>query len=238
MTESTEYKNLDQIFEPIIVVDGKLNTQYYNHYFATFTKSSPRILKKVGDIRNLISFDQDILKKLVDVCIRDGKTVVSEEVNIELIQNPDTNYTVVFKVIPMAEDLYMVCLNDLSVENQLFDKYRAQLEELRKTHEQIVHNDKLATLGELTAGISHEINNPLTVAYGNAQNIDFFLQDETLETQKEEVIASNKRIMDALERITNIISNMKSYIHSPQQQLEYCELQTILENRNRSGLHR
>src|SRR5258708_13016441 len=34
-------------------------------------------------------------------------------------------------------------------------------QELREKHEQLVQAGKLATLGELTTGVSHELNNPL-----------------------------------------------------------------------------
>ena len=37
------------------------------------------------------------------------------------------------------------------------------LEELRNTQEQLVESEKMASLGQLTAGIAHEINNPLNV---------------------------------------------------------------------------
>ena len=57
----------------------------------------------------------------------------------------------------------------IAIENtRLFDEVQARtrelaasLEDLRKTQDRLVQSEKLASLGQLTAGIAHEIKNPL-----------------------------------------------------------------------------
>ncbi|MBF2083535.1 CHASE4 domain-containing protein [Thermoleptolyngbya sp. C42_A2020_037] len=41
------------------------------------------------------------------------------------------------------------------------------LQELRKTQSQLLHSEKMSSLGQLVAGIAHEINNPIGFIYGN-----------------------------------------------------------------------
>lgn len=52
---------------------------------------------------------------------------------------------------------------------ELHDRVNDKTKALKEAQEQIVKTQKLAALGELGAGVAHEINNPLTAVVGNAQ---------------------------------------------------------------------
>jgi signal transduction histidine kinase len=63
-----------------------------------------------------------------------------------------------------------VAVGDLSVRvpvraggdvGQLATSFNMMLDELQATHDQLVHSEKLASLGQLAAGVAHELNNPL-----------------------------------------------------------------------------
>lgn len=57
------------------------------------------------------------------------------------------------------------------------------LSELKNTQAQLIQSEKLASLGQLTAGIAHEINNPINFVASNAQalKLDFGEIDDLLE---------------------------------------------------------
>ncbi|BAY09837.1 GAF domain-containing sensor histidine kinase [Calothrix sp. NIES-2098] len=51
------------------------------------------------------------------------------------------------------------------------------LNELRTAQMQIIHAEKMASLGQLVAGVAHEINNPINFIYGNLEHAHQYTKD-------------------------------------------------------------
>lgn len=49
--------------------------------------------------------------------------------------------------------------------------------ELRHTQAQLLHSEKMSSLGHLVAGIAHEINNPITFIHGNLPHVQQYIQN-------------------------------------------------------------
>ncbi len=56
-------------------------------------------------------------------------------------------------------------------------KLEKSLEELQKTQAQLIQAEKMSSLGQLVAGIAHEINNPVNFIHGNLKYIKDYTQD-------------------------------------------------------------
>ncbi|MBF0290411.1 MAG: response regulator [SAR324 cluster bacterium] len=75
------------------------------------------------------------------------------------------------------------------------------LEQLRKTQKQLVVQEKLASLGSLTAGIAHEIKNPLNFVNNFAEMCQELVQQLQAEMEKEETNQNKKEIHQILEML-------------------------------------
>lgn len=51
------------------------------------------------------------------------------------------------------------------------------LQELRRTQSQLIQSEKMSNLGQLVAGVAHEINNPVSCIYGNLPHANGYIQD-------------------------------------------------------------
>jgi len=81
-------------------------------------------------------------------------------------QLEEYNFTLENKVAERTEELHQ--------KNQ--DLYHA-LRQLQKTQAQLIQTEKLSSLGQMVAGIAHEINNPVGFIYGNVHYAQDYIHD-------------------------------------------------------------
>lgn len=219
------FEYLDDLFEPALVADEFGAIVYYNASFLTLFRTTPRVLKKQLDFNEYLT---SIIPSFSTFCSKISKDEQKLSSEMNFLVDGHTG-TIIIKGVKKADGHCLLVFKDVTVEKVLNDKYRAQLEELRNTHAQIIQSDKLKVIGEMTANISHEINNPLTVAVGNSELIGFALDCNDLNTQKESIAKFQSNIVHSLDRINKIISNMKEYLHKSEDKKEYCDAKEVVE---------
>lgn len=98
--------------------------------------------------------------------------------------------------------------NDKVVEQYL--ELKKQYEELENSHQRLLLSDKMASVGLLTAGIAHEINNPLFVITGYLDVINDMVG--TGEVSVEELRGIAEKLNTASKSIVKLVSGIKTYV--------------------------
>lgn len=89
--------------------------------------------------------------------------------------------------------------------------------QLETTTRQLVMSEKLAAIGEITAGVAHEINNPIAVMQGNLEVIRQVMGPEARQAQTEFQL-----IEQQMDRITEIVTKLLQFA-KPQEYSGYTE---------------
>ena len=192
-----------------------------------FNEESERILdynsnEVIGKVNILQFFDQNEIKLFADnsneekvdsfsLLIKDANKGIYTEKQISYLsrsKNPTqvklaisslkNNENVIYGYMAIAKDM----TNELLIQNKL-DEERVKA----------VHNSKLISLGELSAGIMHEINNPLSII---AASVQLLKKSHDVPVQ-----FANKceQIEKAMSRILKIVSGLKRFSRSTENDL-------------------
>jgi hypothetical protein len=100
------------------------------------------------------------------------------------------------------------------------------LTEIRRLQRQMIHTEKLATIGQLAAGVVHEINNPLTSVSIHADYLAKLMEREKRSTQE---ITFINRIRDAAARILRFTQDLMSFARPAGDEPEQFDLPAVID---------
>lgn len=100
-------------------------------------------------------------------------------------------------------------------------------QELRDKQEQLVQAGKLATLGELTTGVAHELNNPLN-------NIGLYVGNvidriRLGEADSESLVEDLGKAMEQVRKATEIISHLRTFGRAARVSIEQVDIDDVIE---------
>jgi len=120
---------------------------------------------------------------------------------------------------------------------------------LKKTQQQLIHNEKMVSLGQLAAGVAHEINNPLSYLSSNLETLqDYINQYEAIidksfidktsvstdidelnylkEDSKELLLAC----LNGVKRVADIVTNLKQFSKKGSSEFSPTNLVDVIED--------
>ena len=178
----------------------------------------------------------------------------------ELFHAPSQRW-LTLKTYPYGEGRgEVIMLHDLTEIKLVSEQLSTAYKELKDTHSQLLQQEKMASIGQLAAGVAHEINNPMGFISSNLSTMGKYLERLTsfLELQsagveesapqplKEELAQARRRFKvdyiledsrcllaeskDGAERVRTIVQNLKSFSRVDDAQENYVDLNECLEN--------
>ncbi len=116
-------------------------------------------------------------------------------------------------------------IEELSEKNEALN---TTLENLKNMQTQLLQAEKMASLGVLTAGVAHEINNPLNYMLGGLTGLENFFDEEKIKTENTELFLTS--IRTGIERVNAIVSGLNQMSRNKETYDEDCDLHEIIGN--------
>ncbi len=124
-------------------------------------------------------------------------------------------------------------LEELQATNDELSRQREDLEQalskLKTAQEQAIQTEKMASLGILTAGIAHEINNPINYILNGTLAIEGYVA-ENIPSHTEKLKPLLDAINTGITRTTNIVRSLNRFSRKDTEKLTPCNLHEVIDN--------
>jgi len=111
-------------------------------------------------------------------------------------------------------------------------KEKARL--VKEAEAQLIHMEKMASLGVLAAGIAHEINNPLSFLISNLEVLEDYTREIQKSLNEERILADLKAItqesLEGAHRIKKIVQDLRTFSRKSESQAVLIDINQVLES--------
>lgn len=132
-----------------------------------------------------------------------------------------------FHFLATLKNQSAIAISNSLIYQNIEEEVSQRTKELVEVQKQLIQAEKLATVGTLSGGVAHEINNPLTTILTNIQMLLAFSDDNGGDMDRE----SLELIEQATQRCRTIVQKLMTYAKKPLETAEHSEidLSRILE---------
>ena len=112
---------------------------------------------------------------------------------------------------------------------QTVKELKSAMKELKETQIQLINSEKMASLGQLVAGVAHEINTPVASIKSNNGIVAKLLGSIEDEDLKEMLTDINEIDKEAVNRISNIVTSLKKFVRLDEAELQEADINKELD---------
>lgn len=112
---------------------------------------------------------------------------------------------------------------------QTVKELKSAMKELKETQIQLINSEKMASLGQLVAGVAHEINTPVASIKSNNGIVAKLLGSIEDADLKEMLTDINEIDKEAVNRISNIVTSLKKFVRLDEAELQEADINKELD---------
>lgn len=139
-----------------------------------------RLQRPDGSIRYISTKGQPTVDRQGQVirCFATVMDITDRKLAAQALQQAklDLEIRVQERTAELSQALEQLQQSEMQLKAQALQLQQA-LSELQQTQAQLIHTEKMSSLGQLVAGIAHEINNPVSFIYGNLSHAKDYTTD-------------------------------------------------------------
>jgi len=188
----------------IAVVDRELNTTYSNPVFKKMMGPPEAEQMKEMDFRQIPA-----LREIIEECLGLKRGEATEKKEVAFRKN---------LILSVSGAPLYDAKGEVEGVVLLFE----DITERKRLERQLVQSEKMASIGQMAAGMAHEINNPLTSISLNTQTL---LSKETDEKKKEKLAVIEAQV----ESVARIIRNLLDFSRQMEPEVTWVDVNSALE---------
>ncbi|OPX41622.1 MAG: hypothetical protein B1H13_01100 [Desulfobacteraceae bacterium 4484_190.3] len=134
------------------------------------------------------------------------------------------------KFIEISRDITDRKKQEEKIRQRLERMVEERTRELKETHEKLLHQDKMASLGKLAASVVHEINNPVAGMLNFILLMKRIIEEKDLDTRTAERFVQYLGLMETeTRRVSRIASNLLAFSRQSKLELKPVDINRLIE---------
>jgi two-component system NtrC family sensor kinase len=149
------------------------------------------------------------------------------EVNVYPIWEKDGK---IQKFIHISRDITQHKKEEEEITRRLEQMVEDRTRQVKETHEKLLHQDKMSSLGKLSASVVHEINNPIAGILNLTMLMQRIAEEEALDQNQIDQFKQYLRLMETETRRTSrIVSNLLAFARQSKMEPKRVSLNRLIE---------
>lgn len=208
-----------------------------------------------SEINSIVKFDESTYKSIVNKqivvsnCLKEHLNAPNLDKNVSRIIVPIYHLSQLLGVIVILShhkrelndeidilESVSAQLGNAIIQAKLYEKdlktmaeLQTTLKELKDTQVQLINSEKMASLGQLIAGVAHEINTPLGSINSNNSIIAKLIKKIDNEDIAQTLKEINELDREAVMRISNMVKSLKKFVRLDEADLQDADINKELD---------